>query len=638
MPLLPLLAVAALIGVAPFFAALQGSFLHDLYGEISPAGLENYRFILSDKAFGYSLNITVLWAFAQTLLTLFIGSVLAYRLWRLGKKGKRLYLAVLVPWGVPVYIAVPLWRALIHGDGIPFNLLLQPAAAFIFSLLVSVWLTLPATVFLIHGALKKTGRHVLEAALLDGADEGTIAFSICFPGVRDMLLSVALLTFVKSLKEFTVVFLMTAGGPPLLTGITERHIVGATTTLSVFLYDLFLTASDYGVSSAFSVLVSAAVLTATLLYLAGRNRPDRKRRRWLPLFPAVSQLLTGGVLALPGALLYALIIIFPRGLSALVLLHGLGMVLLLLADGFPGGIQPAFFIAAAVLAIIKGSGKGSRFSGKSPFPWKPVERMLSFCFMVSSLMLVAALLWLSFSGIDAVFFNSVIPPSPGIGAYVQAIGEEQVFHYFLNSLVLASMTALLLPLITFPASWALVSGGKRKETMVFGSLQLIGTVSGMHALIPLYIIFRSLGIINSYSSLVLIYVEHSFVFSLFTITAFLRRMPSSLREAALLEGAGTCLYLRRILLPLSRPVVLTSMIVAFLGAWNGFLPTLLFIRDDYRYTIGVKIFTFVGSIASGSPRWSLFAATSVLNLILLTLLFMIAGKPGGKSPLEELEE
>lgn len=636
-PLLPLLAVAALIGVAPFLAALRGSFLHDVYGDISPAGLENYRFILADRAFGFSLAITVLWAFLQTLLTLSIGFVLAYRLWRSGTRGRLLYTAVLIPWGVPVYIAVPLWRALIHGDGVPFNLLIQPATAFVSALLVSIWLTLPATIFLLHGAFKKTGRHVLEAAVIDGADEGTIALSICFPAVREMVLSVALLTFVKSLKEFTVVFLMTAGGPPLVSGITDRYIVGATTTLSLFLYDLFLSSSDYGVSSAFSVLLSLVVITATLLYLIVRSGKAGTWRRALPLFPLVSQLLTGSNLALPVALLYAAVLMFPRKLPAAVLVHAGAMMYSLARAGFPAGLQPAFFIALAVLAVSREDGRQGSVRAGFRFPWNALERMLTGLFIAASALLLLALVWLSFSGIDAVAFDSLLPPYPGIRAYVKAVTEERIQLYFLNSLLLASATALLLPLFTFPAAWALVSGSGRRESMVLGNLQLIGTVSGMHALIPLYIIFRFLGMINSYTSLVLIYLEHGFIFSLFTMTAFLRRMPSSLREAALLEGAGTVVYLRRVLLPLSRPVVFTSMVVAFLGAWNGFLPTLLFIRDDARYTIGVKIFSFVGSIASGSPRWSMFAAASVINLLILTLLFAAAGKPGGKSALEDLD-
>jgi len=175
--LLPMAAVAVLVGVAPFFAALRGSFLHDYFGEISPAGLDNYRYILGDKAFGYSLNISVLWAFLQTLLTVSIALLVAYRLWMRRFGGRRrsifrritgrpdlrhqrrkfplLHLAVLVPWGVPVYIAVPVWRALIHGDGEPFNLLLQPVSGFCAALGVSVWLSLPATIFLFLSGFKK---------------------------------------------------------------------------------------------------------------------------------------------------------------------------------------------------------------------------------------------------------------------------------------------------------------------------------------------------------------------------------------------------------------------------------------------------------------------------------------------------
>src|SRR6056297_1450321 len=154
MLLLPLSAVAALVGVAPFFAALRGSFLHDYFGRISPAGLENYRFILEDRAFFYSLNITVLWAVLQTLITVCAGTLIAYRLWRLGRRGRRLHVAILVPWGIPVYIAVPVWRAIIHGDGQPFNLLLQPFWGFVFPLAVSVWLSLPATIFILYSGFK----------------------------------------------------------------------------------------------------------------------------------------------------------------------------------------------------------------------------------------------------------------------------------------------------------------------------------------------------------------------------------------------------------------------------------------------------------------------------------------------------
>jgi len=489
---------------------------------------------------------------------------------------------------------------------------------------------------------------MVDAAAIDGADDSVIAFSICFPQLREILLSAVLINFVKALKEFTVVFLMTAGGPPLLSGITEKYIVGATTTLSVFLYDLFLSSGDYGVSSAFSVLLALVVFTATLLYLLGRAHGEPRWKRLLMVVPLIVQLLTGGPAAIPMAILYGVVLFFPRCVSWVLLIHAALMGGLLYLKGFPAGLQPALALAAAVRLIQRGRSIGvisSRSNTKPhadlvfrPKVWSAVREFIPLMMIVAALVMTGALLWLSFSGVDAVSFDSLLPPAPGFSAYRTAVGEEHIFKYFFNSFVVALSTAVLLPLITFPAAWVIAKRGGRTGAIVLAGIQLIGAVSGMHALIPLYIIFRSLGLINTYAALVLIYLEHAFVFSLYTTSAFLRDLPASLHEAALLEGAGTFYYLRKVLLPLSRPIVFTTMIVAFLGAWNGFLPALLFIRDDWKYTIGVKIYTFVGSIASGSPRWSLFAATSVINMIFLLLLFNVLRKRGGATALSDIEE
>ncbi|MDY7030215.1 MAG: carbohydrate ABC transporter permease, partial [Spirochaetota bacterium] len=371
---------------------------------------------------------------------------------------------------------------------------------------------------------------------------------------------------------------------------------------------------------------------------------SRRLKRFLVIIPAAVQLMTGGPGAVPGAMLYLLVLFSPFKLSWVIGVHTLVTVVLLAIRGFPAGLQPALAAAVAVWIVQSGRnqllspGPGRHIGIPGRVMWRGASGVLPAVLVLSAAAMGAALLWLSFSGVDAVTFSSLLPPRAGLRAYRLAIGEEEIFRYFANTFMVAFSTALLLPLITFPASWVIAGGSARTGAFILVSIQIIGTVSGMHALIPLYIIFRSLGIINTYASLILIYLEHSFVFSLYTMSAFLRDLPSSLREAAVLEGAGPFYYLRKILLPLSRPVVLTAMIVAFLGAWNGFLPALLFIRDDWKYTIGVKIYTFVGSIASGSPRWSIFAATSVINLLFLVILFGIMIRRGGVTALSDVEE
>ena len=629
--------MTALVGIAPFFAALRGSFLHDIYGAVSPAGWDNYRFILGDGAFGLSLKISLLWALLHTLGTIGAAGIIAYRLWRSPHRAAFLGLILFSPWSIPVYIAVPIWRALIHGEGEFLNLLVEPVTAFVAALGVSVWLSLPAAVFLIHAGLKKIGRGVLEAARIDGAGEGTIALSICLPAVRELMTVAALLEFVKALKEFSVVFLMTAGGPPLLTGITERYIVGATTTLNLFLYDLFLSAEDFGVTSAFSVLTALAVLGATLFYLLARHPEEGKSRRLrlILLLLAAVQLIGGGPTA-PAALIYLAVLIRPRRLLPWgILLHGVLSAYRLATLGYPAGIEPA--LIPGLLLLLSLVGQGGSVSIRRPPPWTLIERPVLALLVGSGLAAAGALLWLSFSGLDAVAFRTLLPPHPGLRAYRLALFEEGIPRYFLNSFTVAAGTALLLPLITFPAARAVAAMSERSGGGILAGLQILGTVSGMHALIPLYTIFRSLGLINSYAGLILIYLEHAFVFSLFTMSAYLRELPSSLEEAARMEGAGNFYYLTRILTPLCRPVLFTTMTVAFLGAWNGFLPALLFIRDDWKYTIGVKLYSLVGSIASGTPRWSIFAAASVVNMAILTLLFLLLRRRGMHSDLSETD-
>ena len=169
-------------------------------------------------------------------------------------------------------------------------------------------------------------------------------------------------------------------------------------------------------------------------------------------------------------------------------------------------------------------------------------------------------------------------------------------------------------------------------------MQSLSATGGMHSLIPLYALFRSLGLLDSYVPVVIVYLFHAAPFSLFTTSAFLDKLPRGLEEAALLEGASASARFFRIVLPLAMPAVATSAMIAFLAAWNGFLVPLLFLGDDSMYTIGVKLHSFVGSLASGSPAWNRFAAASIVNLAIVGILFLRFRKPLAGNALSEHSE
>lgn len=548
-------------GILPFAAALGSSLFHDSWGKASWAGLDNFRVLVEDRAFGLSLGITLLWALLSATTSVALGFILASVLLDAGKSFKILYMALLVPWGVPSFISVPLWRMIVHGAGgksivsallgKEVNLLTNPLAGFAAALAVDVWLSVPLVAFAVYASLGAVNRRMSEAALLDGADGWTIARWIRAPQARATLIVMWALGFVKSFKEFSVPFLMTAGGPPFIAGITEKNIVGATTTLEIFLYDAFRNENDYGIPSAYAVAVGALVVFLVALWFRLRKGAQKASRTVEPKI--------GG-----------------RAAAA------------------------AWQVACLVIKIIA---------------------------VASACLVLYAVVWLSLSDLSAVYIDSFIPRFFSLRPYQIILRDEGILRYFFNTFLVSAATALLIPFFTLPAAWSLSRASHKRSAKAFAFMQALGMAGGIHSLIPLFIVFRILGLLGGYVPLVTVYLFHAVPFSLFTLKAFLDRLSPSYEEAAALEGMRPLSYMARIVAPLCAPALAASMMTAFISAWNGFLVPLVFLTDDRLYTIGVKLHAYVGSVASGNPKWNLFAAASAINMIFVALLLWRFEKP-----------
>lgn len=484
---------------------------------------------------------------------------------------KPLYAALLVPWGVPSFISVPIWRMIVHGGGgnsllsallgREVNLLTDPVAGFAAALAVDVWLSVPLVAFAVYASLGSVNRRMTEAALLDGAEGWTIARWIRLPQARATLIVMWGLGFVKSFKEFSVPFLMTAGGPPFVGGITEKNIVGATTTLELFLYDAFRNESDYGIPSAYAVAVSVLVALLVIAWLRTRKRreaPSRKREMRIAGRPA-------------------------------------------------------------------------------EIAWRASSGAVFALAILSAGLVLYAVAWLSLSGLSAVYIDRLAPRFLSLRPFQTILRDEGILRYFFNTFLVAATTALLIPFFVLPAAWSLSRAKAGQSAKVFAFLQALGMAGGIHSLIPLYIVFRILGLLGGYAPLVTVYLFHAVPFSLFTLKACLDRLPPSYEEAAALEGIRPLAYMTRIIAPLCAPALAASMMTAFISAWNGFLVPLVFLTDDRLYTIGVKLHSYVGSVASGNPKWNLFAAASAINMVFVALLLWRFEKPLRRSDVADDE-
>ena len=577
--LIPLLGVILLMSFFPLAVAFKDSFLHDIYGEKSFAGLDNYAYLFSDRGFWLSLGITVIWAVTSTAIMIYGGLSTALFLNKRGALQKLVFFLLFIPWGIPAYIAVPIWRALIHGNsgnslfrlltGITINLFTQPVGAFFATLWVGFWMALPFTAFIFVGHLKKIPRDIIDAARIDGANHRWLLSDIILPLMKPAVIAVTVLNLVKFLKDFTVIFLITGGGPPMPQLITERSILGATTTAEVFLYDLFESARDIGIPSAFSFILGLLILIIMLLWYKSQRQARHRSTRTLKARPSFGRA--------------------PFELSR------------------------------------RGAALGLHFGSL------PLVALVSIGTILSSY----ALIWMSFSKVDTTYIDTFLPRFFTWRNYTDLFVKEGIPRYYANSLFLSLTSALLIPVLTFGASYAMTRISLKKQTTILTIVNLSTVLSVVHSLIPLFVFFRVFQLTDTYFPLVLIYLSHSIPFSILTLKTYLESFPASFHELALLEGMPERSYLWKVLFPLSLSPIATSMIYTFLNAWNGFLAPMIFLNDDAKYPLSVKLYTYVGKVSSGNPKWGLFSAASILNLIIVFALFSSLRRPLFQSVLAE---
>lgn len=143
--------------------------------------------------------------------------------------------------------------------------------------------------------------------------------------------------------------------------------------------------------------------------------------------------------------------------------------------------------------------------------------------------------------------------------------------FFGNSMGITTLTVLLTIALSSPAAYYLASftfRGARAFTFYFTSGLMIPI---QLAVVPLFFEMKALGLLNSRTGLLLVYLATSLPFAILLLTGFFRSLPGGLREAAILDGATEWTAFWKVLFPLARPGVATVAIMTFLGVWNEYL-------------------------------------------------------------------
>lgn len=245
-----------------------------LIGYIDFVGWKNFLRILRDpRISGPFFKIfawTFFWALFSVVFSLAVGLPFALVLNDPKLKGRNIYRTLLIiPWAIPVFISALVWRnGLLNESYGVINKFLLPALklpairwmndpfwARVGVLLVNVWLTYPYMMTISLGALQGIPYELYEAAMIDGAGKFRRFTGITFPLLMTVIAPLLVSSFAFSFNNFTIIYLITAGGPPIPGSTTPT---GYTDILISYVYKLAFqagTGQDFGLAAAISILI-----------------------------------------------------------------------------------------------------------------------------------------------------------------------------------------------------------------------------------------------------------------------------------------------------------------------------------------------------------------------------------------------
>lgn len=216
-----------------------------------------------------------------------------------------------------------------------------------------------------------------------------------------------------------------------------------------------------------------------------------------------------------------------------------------------------------------------------------------------------------------------IPASIHLENFKTAWEHGNFSAYVVSSLIVSTTCCLLVCAFSLLAGYVLGTMRFPGSQVVF-YLFLLGIMVPAEALIvPLYFDLRSLGLTDTYASLILPQTAGCLSFGVFWMRAFFRTTSPALREAAAIDGASSWKILVRIMLPISRPALLTLALLTFMWTWNEFLMPLVMITTESLRTVPLGLSFFRGQYAT---EYSLLGAASLIVAAPVVILYLFLNR------------
>jgi len=228
------------------------------------------------------------------------------------------------------------------------------------------------------------------------------------------------------------------------------------------------------------------------------------------------------------------------------------------------------------------------------------------------------MLSMSFKQGNEVFASNLIPSRPTLDNFLYVFTQLDFFGFLANTLFVSASVTVIALFFHSMAAYALARLRFPGREVIFLAMFSTFLISLPVIIVPLFILVRSLGLLNSYAGLIIPAIFNAF--GIFLLRQFYLSIPREIEEAAVMDGCSYWRIYWNIILPLSRPILASLAILFFLANWNAFLWPLTVTSDQKLWLVQVAVVSFQNQY-NGS--WNYIMAASTVVALPTLMMFVI---------------
>jgi len=208
--------------------------------------------------------------------------------------------------------------------------------------------------------------------------------------------------------------------------------------------------------------------------------------------------------------------------------------------------------------------------------------------------------------------------------YIDAWTRGKMNIYFMNSIINTIVSLVFIVIISTTVSFALTKMKWKYRKLVDRVFGIGIMVPVSVALIPLFQIYRALGLYNTRASLIIVYIAFGLSLSIYLQKSFLRSLPNEIMEAAVIDGCDIYKTLWYVVVPMMKNAIVTVLVLQFFFKWNDLVFSMTFVSDTKLKTIQTGLMYF--SDEFGAKNWGAIFASISLSVFPLLILYMFMNK------------